>query len=164
MGEKNAADTIHNNLKRDITEKSCRNPKFYDKLSKLLDDIVKQLKEDAISYKEFLEKIEKLAQDVVSGGTKPTDYPSRLTTSRQRALYDNAPESLSESVREHFAVVMDSCITVHAQPGFETNAIKERSLKMEIRRSLEAICSSWTNEDLLNTVELVFNMAKSHAH
>lgn len=163
VGEKNAADTIHNNLKRDITEKSCKNPKFYDKLSKLLDDIVKQLKEDAISYKEFLEKIEKLAQDVVSGGTKTSDYPSRLTTARQRALYDNAPDSLSENVREHFAVVMDSCITVHAQPGFETNAMKERSLKMEIRRSLEAICSSWTKEDLQNTVELVFNMAKSHA-
>lgn len=160
VGEKNAAEAILNNIKRDITEKSCRNPKFYDKLSKLLDDIVKQLKEDAVSYKEFLQKIEKLAREVVSGGTKPSDYPTRLTTPRQRALCDNAPDGIGEAEREHFAEVMDACITHHAQPGFDTHTMRERSLKMAIRRSLADLGLS-PSDDL---VELVFNLAKSHAY
>ena len=160
VGEKNAADTISNNIKRDITEKSCKNPKFYDKLSKLLDDIVKQLKEEAISYKEFLQKIEKLAKDVVSGGIRQPGYSPKLTTARQKALVDNAPESMDESEREHFAEVMDSCITNNAQPGFESNTMKERKLRKALRRSLEALGVSPADD----MVEMVFNLAKSHAH
>lgn len=159
VGEENAAEAILNNIKREMTEKSCRNPKFYDKLSKLLDDIVKQLKEDAISYKEFLQKVAELAGEAVSGGAKPSDYPARLTTPRQRALYDNAPDSVGEAEREHFAEVMDACITRNAQPGFETHTMRERSLKMAIRRSL-ADLGLPPSDDI---VDLVFNLAKNHA-
>lgn len=160
VGEKNAADAISNNIKRDITEKSCKNPKFYEKLSKLLDDIVKQLKADAISYKEFLQQIEKLAQEVVSGGTRQSGYSAKLTTPLLKALFDNAPESMDDSLREHFAEVMDSCITDNAQPGFEINTMKERKLRKAIRLA-------WGEVGVLPTddmVEMVFNLAKSHVH
>ena len=160
VGEKNAADAISNNIKRDITEKNCRNPKFYDKLSKLLDDIVKQLKEEAISYKEFLQKIEKLAKDVVSGGSSQPGGTIKLTSPRLQALYDNAPEQLDKTLREHFAEVMDTCITNNAQPGFVTNTMKERKLRKAIRRSLVTLEIEATDE----LVELVFNLAKNHAH
>lgn len=160
VGEKNAADTISNNIKRDITEKSCKNPKFYDKLSKLLDEIVKQLKEEAISYKEFLQKIEKLAKEVVSDGTRQPGYSPKLSTARQKALFDNAPESMDVSERERFAEIMDSCITNNAQPGFETNTMKERKLRKALRRSLEALEVAQADD----MVEMIFNLAKSHAH
>ena len=160
VGEKNAADTISNNIKRDITEKSCKNPKFYDKLSKLLDEIVKQLKEEAISYKEFLQKIEKLSKEVVSGGTRQPGYSPKLSTARQKALFDNAPESMDVSERERFAEIMDSCITNNAQPGFETNTMKERKLRKALRRSLEALEVAQADD----MVEMIFNLAKSHAH
>lgn len=162
VGKKNAAEAIYNNLKHDITEKSCLNPKYYDKLSRLLDEIVKQLKEDAISYAEFLKQIEQLAMDInyFSKG----NYPSGVNTPRQKALYDNAPEKMSEAERERFAIELDLCLAKNAEPGFDMYPTRAKSLMKAIKQTLQAFKNTWKPEELDRVADNVYNLAKNHGN
>jgi len=50
------------------------NPKYYDKMSELLDDLIKQRQQEALSYKEYLEQLITLAEQVgkQESSTPPT--------------------------------------------------------------------------------------------
>ena len=55
------------------------NPKYYNQMSELLDALIQERREQAISYQEYLEKIKQLAQQVVQPGTQSA-YASSLNT------------------------------------------------------------------------------------
>ena len=67
------AETIANNVRRVIIDEHAMNPKYYDKMSALLDDLIRQRQQEAISYKEYLEKLLDLAAQAGTGesGTYP---------------------------------------------------------------------------------------------
>ena len=81
------AETIENNVRSKIIKDHLSDPAFYDKMSKLLAEIIKARKSKAIEYEEYLQQIAELAKNV-SGGV-PQDAPSELDTSGKRALYNN---------------------------------------------------------------------------
>ena len=51
------AETIENNVRRIIIDEMAVNPKYYEKMSELLDALINQRKQEAIDYKVYLEKI-----------------------------------------------------------------------------------------------------------
>jgi type I restriction enzyme R subunit len=58
---KNAiAEGIINNVRKTIIRDQLTDPKFYDEMSKLLDDLIKQSRDDAAAYEEFLKRAEEL--------------------------------------------------------------------------------------------------------
>ena len=73
------AETIENNMRRTIIDKNPVNPKYYDRMSELLDALIQERREQAISYQEYLEKINRLVQQVVQPGIQST-YASSLDT------------------------------------------------------------------------------------
>lgn len=77
------AETIENNMRRTIIDKNPVNPKYYEQMSELLDALIQERREQAISYQEYLEKIKQLARQVVQPGTKST-YASSLDTAAKR--------------------------------------------------------------------------------
>jgi type I restriction enzyme R subunit len=60
---KNAiAEGIINNVRKTIIRDQLTDPRFYAEMSRLLDDLIKQSREDAAAYEEFLRKAEELVK------------------------------------------------------------------------------------------------------
>jgi type I restriction enzyme R subunit len=82
------AETIENNVRRLIIDEMAVNPKYYEKMSQLLDALIRQRRQEALDYKAYLAKIVELtrkASNPESGST----YPVRINSPARRALYDN---------------------------------------------------------------------------
>ena len=82
------AETIENNVRRLIIDETPINPKYYEKMSKLLDALIEQRRQEALDYQEYLKKIVELSRQV----SKPecqSSYPAAINTGPLRALYDN---------------------------------------------------------------------------
>jgi type I restriction enzyme R subunit len=81
------AATITNNIRKVIIDEHAMNPKYYDKMSALLDAIIEQRRQDAIDYREYLAKLLDTAKKI---GTKESDtkYPDWADNGARRALID----------------------------------------------------------------------------
>jgi type I restriction enzyme R subunit len=97
------AETIANNVRSKILKEHLNDPAYYDRMSKLLEEIVADLKARRVEYEEYLKRIAALAKQVQSGQAEGA--PSQLRTPGMRALYNN----LNASARQ-----------VHAEAIFET--------------------------------------------
>jgi type I restriction enzyme, R subunit len=88
-GNQNAvAETIENNVRSKIIKEHLNDPAYYDKMSAILDEIIKFRKEQAENYEEYLKKIAELAKRVEAGQAE--DTPEQLKKSPAlRALYNN---------------------------------------------------------------------------
>jgi type I restriction enzyme R subunit len=82
------AETIENNVRSKIIKEHPNDPAYYEKMSALLDEIIKFRKEQADKYEEYLKRIAELAKRVESGLSDNT--PEQLKKSPAlRALYNN---------------------------------------------------------------------------
>ncbi|MEY4979600.1 MAG: hypothetical protein RLZZ352_1870 [Pseudomonadota bacterium] len=87
-GNKQAiAETIENNVRSKIIKESLTDPAYFEKMSALLDEIIKLRKEKAIEYEEYLQRIADIAAKVQAG--KAQDTPAKLDTPGKRAVYNN---------------------------------------------------------------------------
>jgi type I restriction enzyme R subunit len=102
-GNKNAiAETIENNVRSKIIKEHLTDPAYYEKMSKLLDEIIAARKAKAIEYEEYLKRIAELAKKVDAG--KAEDTPEKLDTPGKRALYNNLNHDESLALRIDEAV------------------------------------------------------------
>ena len=58
------AETIENNIGKEIVERTQSNPKYYEKMSALLRELIEKRKNDVINYEEYLRQIVELARKV----------------------------------------------------------------------------------------------------
>jgi type I restriction enzyme R subunit len=128
--EEAVAETIENNVRKVIIEESQTNPKYYEKMSRLLDELIRQRKEEVIAYKEYLEKIKALAGDV-SSPMSTTDYPTSLNSNAKRALFDNLEGN------EILALALDNVIKTNKLDGWRDGGIKEKKLKLAINEIIK---------------------------
>lgn len=142
--QENVAEAIENNVRRLIIDETPVNPKFYEKMSELLSDLVKKRKDDALAYAEYLEKIAELVRAVKAG--HGGEYPSTMTSPGRKALYDNLGQD------EVTAVAVDEAIHSTAQSGWRGNKMKERMLR---RRLLEIL-------DTDEVVDSIIEIIRSH--
>ena len=92
QGNKEAiAETIENNVRSKIVKESLTDPAYFEKMSALLDEIIKLRKERAIEYEEYLARVADLAKQVVK--PEPPDADPQLNTPAKRALYNNLKDS-----------------------------------------------------------------------
>ena len=64
---KNAiAEGIINNVRKTIIRDQLTDPKFYDEISKLLEDLIKQKRDDTTAYEKFLQKAEELVKKMAT--------------------------------------------------------------------------------------------------
>jgi len=87
-GNKEAiAETIANNVRSKIIKEHLNDPAYYDRMSKLLDEIIASLRAKRLDYAEYLKRIAALAMQVQSG--QADDTPRELRTRGMRAIYNN---------------------------------------------------------------------------
>jgi type I restriction enzyme R subunit len=103
-GSKQAvAETIENNVRQKIIKNHLLDPAFFNEMSVLLDEIIKQRKDNAIGYEDFLKRIAELAVKVNAGKSEST--PERIKTNGQRALYNNLENDEDLALKVHETVV-----------------------------------------------------------
>ena len=125
------AETIENNVRRLIINESPVDPAYYDKMSKLLDALIEQRRKGVVSYKEYLEKIAKLTQEVTQAGGGPGGYPTTIKTGAQRALYNNLGQDAV------LALTVDAAIKGSLQNDWKTSPMKTKKVRIAIRDDLE---------------------------
>lgn len=100
-GNKTAiAETIENNVRSKIVKEQTRDPAFYEKMSVLLEEIIRFRKEQADEYEAYLQGIAELAKRLDTGHDET--LPGRLDSPGKRALYNNlmANPALMSAMRE----------------------------------------------------------------
>lgn len=118
------AETIENNVRSHIIKNHLLDPAYFEKISKLLDEIIKFRKENAEKYKEYLQKIADLARKATAA--QPDDMPTSLNTKAKRVLYGNLGKN------EALALQINDAVMDSKQDGFRGNQAKENAIKYAI--------------------------------
>ena len=127
INQEAVAETVENNMRKLIIDESPVNPKYYEKMSVLLDAIIKERKEEARDYKKYLAKIVDLARQARNPGGG-TAYPKTLKTPAKRALFDNLGKN------ENLALALDEEIRLTKKDDWRGSMIKEREVKYIVAR------------------------------
>lgn len=123
------AETITNNMRKVIIDEHAMNPKYYDKMSELLDAIIEQRRQQAIDYQEYLAKLLDAAKQL---GTKESDtkYPDWADNGARRALIDFGwPDPA-------IPIQVDTAILTSKPHDWVGNTMKEKVVKRAISRTL----------------------------
>lgn len=120
------------------------NPKYFEKMSDLLDELILARKKQALDYKKYLAKIVELTKQVKKPETKQA-YPAEITTAGLRSLYDNLDQDADAAVK------VDTAIRGVKKAGWRGHKFKER----EVRNAIESVLGS---ED--ERVDAIFDIVK----
>jgi type I restriction enzyme R subunit len=138
------AEGIINNLRKTIIRDQLTDPKYYEEMSKLLDDLIAQSREDASAYESFLKKAAELASKLVkkSGG----DYPSVLQGQPEaivifRNLADLPATTFQcpqdDEGKAQLALEIDQTMREKAQSGWKGDEAKERVVQNLLHKLLQ---------------------------
>lgn len=123
------AETIENNLRKVIIEESPTNPAYYEKMSTVLDELIKLRNQGAKEYEEYLIKIVELTRKVVKI-KKPEGYPYSLNTGAKRALYDNLNKN------KELALALDKTVLEIKDDDWRGTYIKRRKVRIAVKKVL----------------------------
>jgi type I restriction enzyme R subunit len=123
------AETIENNVRKLIIDESPINPKYYEKMSELLDSLIKQRRQEAIAYEEYLRQIVELTRAVKNPASGAV-YPANLNTPAKRAFYDNLGQDAA------LAIAVDAAVREHRQDDWRNNPFKVKKVKNAIKVAL----------------------------
>ncbi|MBU1781933.1 restriction endonuclease subunit R, partial [bacterium] len=136
------AETIENNVRRKIIKEHLIDPAYFEEMSKLLSEIIKERKANATSYEEYLKRIAELAKRV--NNLTRDDLPAHIQTPAQRALYNNLGKN------EALSLATDEAIKRVKKADWRGNPPKEQEIKAEIYKILKDV----------NEVERIFPIIK----
>ncbi len=123
------AETIENNMRKVIIDSQPINPKYYEKMSELLDALIEQRREDAISYEEYLKEVKKLAESIMRPEGTVT-YPDSMDTRGKQSLYDNLDSN------EELVTRIDTAIRYTKKEDWKTNQFKRRHVENAVKEEL----------------------------
>ncbi|MBO1065593.1 HsdR family type I site-specific deoxyribonuclease [Dolichospermum flos-aquae UHCC 0037] len=149
------AETIENNLRKVIIDQQPTNPKYFEKMSTLLDELIQTRKTASQEYQDYLRKIVELSKQVAQPSSSSV-YPQSLNSPAKIALYDNLNQN------EALALAIDAAICQTKKDGWRGKTIKEREVKNAIKRHLE-LQEDCDSETLLRNAERIFEIVKSQS-
>ena len=129
------AATIANNLRRLIVDRSAVNPKYYEEISHLLDEIIRERRRGAMDYREYLSEIEGLSSQITEPESQ-AEYPSNINTGPLQAFFNNL-DDLSEDRRAAAALAIDAAIRENRQDDWRDNRFKRMRVRQAIARTID---------------------------
>ncbi|HDS4238062.1 TPA: type I restriction endonuclease subunit R, partial [Klebsiella pneumoniae subsp. pneumoniae] len=126
------AEAIENNVRRTIVDENPVNPKYYEKMSVLLDELIALRRQQAISYQEYLEHVRELAKQVKhpQSGSKST-YPASIDTLAKKALFDNLGQD------EVLVTKIDAAVRHTKKADWYGDRFKEREISFAIAEEIK---------------------------
>ncbi|MTB51863.1 type I restriction endonuclease subunit R [Lewinella sp. W8] len=128
--EDNIAETINANIRDEIVEKRATNPEFFERMSSLLEEIIRLREAKAIEYEEYLKRIVEFTRELRGKG-QSSRYPENISTPRQVALYDNLGKD------EVLAMMVEDTLRLSARDGWNGHPMKERAVEKAVEKQLE---------------------------
>ena len=128
---------------------SKSNPRYFEKMSVLLDQLIRERKQSAIEYARYLQRIVELVKNVKNVSIS-SSYPKTINTNAKRALYDNLDSE------EALALKVNKYVNENKSDSWRGNRIKEKEVRIAIKQALEE--SNITEDSKVDTIfELVKN-------
>ncbi|WP_431888411.1 type I restriction endonuclease subunit R [Pectobacterium colocasium] len=122
------AETIENNVRKTIVDENPVNPKYYGRMSLLLDELITLRRQNALDYQQYLERILDLSKQVIRPEqTACTSYPDSMDTQAKRAFYDNFGRD------ETLAQCIDTVIRYTKKAEWVGDRFKEREIRKALR-------------------------------
>jgi len=146
------AETIENNVRRLIIDEMAVNPKYYEKMSELLDALIKQRRQEAMDYKAYLRRIVELTRKVARR-EEQSSYPPGIETPAVQALYDNLGQDTTLALR------VDEKIRSVKKADWRGNKFKER----EVRNAIVSVLDGQIRDTDLPDVDTVFELVKNQS-
>lgn len=135
---------IENNIASTIINNKNQNPRYYSKMSELLEELIKMKREQSLDYQEYLEKLIELVKKVKSPETSG-DYPKSMHNIRLRGLYDILDKNEEKTIQLY------DYLTSNISRDFMESKMKQREFKREL--------SLWIENE--NQEEEIFNLWKN---
>ena len=145
--EGNVAETIENNVRKTIVDENPVNPKYYEHMSVLLNELVTLRRQKAVDYKEYLHKIRELSAKVLRPNSANNHYPDSINTNAKRALYDNLDQN------EELADKLDAAVRLNKQADWQGHLLKERKVANIVRETLSLYESDSSIEEVMSLVK-----------
>lgn len=117
------AEIIENNVRSKIVEEHLLDPKYFDQMSVLLQELIEKRKQQIIDYQEYLKEMASLVRQVNHG--KKDDLPASLNTKGKVALYHTLEN-------ETLALACEEAVQYAKQEGFRENLAKQNLVKKAI--------------------------------
>jgi type I restriction enzyme, R subunit len=127
------AEGIINNVRKTIIRDQLTDPRFYDQMSKLLDDLIQQSRDDAAAYEEFLRKAEALVKRLAQKRPE-AGVPAMLHGKREATVIYNNLDTLpatnfryptADDDRAALAVRLDWVVRESAPAGWKGDQARE---------------------------------------
>ncbi len=131
------AEVIENSISSKIVEKHLLDPRYFEKMSQLLDELIEQRKKGVLQYKEYLKKTAELIKKVKAG--KNDNVPASIKTIGMRAIYNYLQQD------EQLTIACEDAVQYSKKDGFRENIQKQNEIQ-------EAIYKVVKDED--KTVEI----------
>ena len=127
------AETIENNVRRLIVDEMAVNPKYYKKMSDVLDALIRRRKQEAMEYKEYLEEIVDLTKKLSDPESQA--YPERINTPLLRSIYDNLVQE-KQDVRQRMTLAVARAYRRVRKADWRGHMIKEREVRNALKSEL----------------------------
>ena len=133
LSPKAIAEGIINNVRKAIIREQLTDPKYYEQMSKLLEDLIEQSRSDAMAYEEFLRKAEELVQKLAEKQPQ-TSVPVVLHGHAEATVLFNNLDSIpattfryptDEEHRAELARKIDLAVRERAPAGWKGDAPRE---------------------------------------
>ena len=146
---KAAPETIDNNVRRLIIDRTPVNPQYYERMSVLLDNLIRERRQGTIDYQAYLNRIVGLVRQIEEQTDVP--YPPQINTVALRSLFDNLSinddsESAdgdgqnkiaqNQEIRKQMAVTLDEAILNSREDDWRGHRINERKVRLAMVKVL----------------------------
>ncbi|PZP24300.1 MAG: hypothetical protein DI613_17280 [Kocuria rhizophila] len=151
------SETIINNVRKTIVDEHAMNPRYYDRMSELLDALIEKQREEALDYATFLNELIELTKKLgAKGSDDDSSYPEWARTPDQRAIIDFSfmPEDLPVDHHALYKRIHSSKDHGWADGGTGSR-FKERALARELREVLPGVQEG--------SLQKFIDMLKNHA-
>lgn len=150
------AEAMENNISSKIVEEHLNDPKYFDQMSVLLQELIERRKAETIAYQEYLIELAELARNTNRG--KDSDAPSELNTRGKSAIFH-----ILNDLKK--ALECDAAIQAVKQTGFRENTQKSNIVKgaiYEVVNTLNIANEDGNSYDPIKVVEEIYKVVDAN--
>ncbi|MEQ8843496.1 MAG: type I restriction endonuclease subunit R [Phycisphaerales bacterium] len=124
------AETIEHNVRKKIVKERLTDPAYFERMSRLLDELIRLRREKAIQYAEYLREMAELARRVQRGYADDTPEPLQANPA-VRAIHNTLEAELGDDGQDtiELATKIDAAVRGAKGDGFRNNPVRQRQIK-----------------------------------
>jgi type I restriction enzyme R subunit len=129
------AEGIINNVRKTIIREQLTDPRFYEEMSKLLEDLIQQSRDDAADYEQFLKDAEDLVNRLArkNSGNHPVvlnAHPGAIAVFNNLAAIPATTFQCpaDDDAKAKIALALDQAMREHAPAGWKGDETREKQV------------------------------------